>query len=229
LRILRYYRFQARYGAQLDPEAEEACAELAPTLKGLSRERVAMELLTLLALPDPSATIVRMHERGVLQVVLPECTHCQIETLERLIASERAAGAAPDPLRRLAALLPPSPPVAETVAARLRLSKRQRGRLTCAAQRIAADADDPRALAYSEGLACATDRLLLEGHGISQLQGWEVPEFPLKGGEIVARGIAAGPDVARILREAEARWVAEGFPDRARVDAILSSLLAARN
>jgi poly(A) polymerase len=227
LRILRYYRFQARFGAELDPEAEEACAALAGTLKGLSRERVAMELLTLLALPDPAATVSRMHARGVLQVVLPECTHCQIETLERLVASERAAGIAPDPLRRLAALLPPSPPVADAVAARLRLSKRQRGRLSCAAHRIAADAADPRALAYREGIACAIDRLLLDGHPIAQLQGWEVPGFPLKGGEIVALGVAAGPQVARVLRETEAQWVAEGFPDRARVDAILSSLLEA--
>ena len=54
LRILRYYRFQARFGSTLDDEGEEACAELAPMLKGLSRERVAMELLGLLALPRPA-------------------------------------------------------------------------------------------------------------------------------------------------------------------------------
>ena len=64
LRILRYYRFQARFGAELDAEAEEACAAMAKTLKGLSRERVADELLKLLALPDPHATIARMRARG---------------------------------------------------------------------------------------------------------------------------------------------------------------------
>ncbi|HEX7710406.1 MAG TPA: CCA tRNA nucleotidyltransferase [Sphingomonadaceae bacterium] len=225
LRILRYYRFQARFGAELDAEAEEACAALAGTLKGLSRERVAMELLNLLALPDPAATVARMQERGVLQVVLPECTHSQIDTLERVIASERANAVAPDPLRRLAALLPPSPPVAETVAARLRLSKRQRARLVCAADRLAADAEAPRALAYREGIACAIDRLLLEGADVAALRDWDVPEFPLKGGEIVGRGVAAGPEVARILREAEAQWVAEGFPERTRVETILAALL----
>jgi hypothetical protein len=40
-----------------------------------------------------------------------------------------------------------------------------------------------------------------------------VPVFPLKGGAIVARGVTAGPAVARILQAVEARWVAEGFPD----------------
>ena len=75
LRILRYYRFQARFGSALDPEAEAACAELAETLKGLSRERVAAELLALLALPDPYPTIQRMREKGVLPVILPEAGH----------------------------------------------------------------------------------------------------------------------------------------------------------
>src|SRR5690606_10575276 len=68
LRILRYFRFQARFGSALDAEAEEACAELAPMLKGLSRERVASELLALLGLPDPVATVTRMERRGVLPV-----------------------------------------------------------------------------------------------------------------------------------------------------------------
>jgi poly(A) polymerase len=43
---------------------------------------------------------------------------------------------------------------------------------------------------------------------------------------IVARGVSAGPDVARILRAVEARWVAESFPAEARVDEILTEELA---
>ncbi len=225
LRILRYYRFQARFGSELDEEAEQACAELASTLKGLSRERVAMELLNLLGLPDPCSTIARMHANGVLQVVLPEATRPTIAVLERLIAAEEAAGTVPHPIRRMAALLPPSPPVAQTVAARLRLSRQQRARLTCAAERVASDAANPRGLAYREGKQGAIDRLLLEGQAIGQLEGWEIPELPLKGGEIVQRGVAKGPEVARMLRRVEARWIEEGFPGRARVEAILAELL----
>jgi len=216
LRILRYYRFQARFGAKPDAEAEEACVELSATLKGLSRERVAMELLNLLALPDPSATVQRMHEQGVLGVVLPEATDATVHTLARLIEAEKLATLSPDPIRRLAALLPASPPAAETVAARLRLSKAQRQRLSGAAARLPADADAPRALAYREGRDSALDRLLLEGADVSALSGWDVPPFPLKGGEIVARGITAGPEVARILRAVEAEWISEGFPGRER-------------
>ncbi|MGV2496624.1 CCA tRNA nucleotidyltransferase [Pelagerythrobacter aerophilus] len=225
LRILRYFRFQARFGAELDAEAEEACAELAATLKGLSRERVAGELLNLLGLPDPGDTVARMLALGVLPVVLPEAGTRGIEALDRLVANERAVDIAPNPIRRLAALLPPLPAVAETVAARLRLSKAQRERITRAAARGAEDALQPRALAYREGIDCAIDRLLLTGADVAPLIGWQVPELPLKGGEIVTRGVAAGPEVARTLRKVESRWIEEGFPGRDRVNGILDEVL----
>jgi poly(A) polymerase len=227
LRILRYYRFQARFGSVLDSEAEEACAELAPMLKGLSRERVGWELLTLLGLPDPADTVARMFERGVLPVVLPETGAEQVAALHPLIAEERRQGVAPDALRRLAALLPADPDVAEPAAARLRLSASQRKRLVTAASRSGSPGD-ARALAYRLGREGALDRLLLAGSDVSPLNNWEIPELPLRGGEIVARGVSAGPEVARILREVEDRWVAEGFPGRGRVEALLAERLAAR-
>lgn len=225
LRILRYYRFQARFGAELDAEAEEACAELAPTLKGLSRERVAMELLNLLALPDPAPTVARMEKRGVLPVVLPEAGARGVSALKTLIAQERRQGVESDPLRRLAALLPPDPYLAEGVAARLRLSAAQRKRLVTAADRAGGGPGDARVLAYRLGRSEAVDRLLLAGAEVAPLTDWMIPQFPLKGGEIVAKGVSAGPDVARLLRAIEDRWVAEGFPDRQRVEALLEEEL----
>jgi poly(A) polymerase len=226
LRILRYYRFQARFGAALDAETEAACADLAHTLKGLSRERVAAELLTLLALPDPHATLERMRVHGVLGVILPEACAAQLAALARLIAQESAQGVAPDPVRRLAALLPPSPDVAETVAARLRLSKTQRARLIGAAERVADDAANPHALAYRVTVPSAVDRLLLLGGDARALIGWTPPVFPLKGGTIVARGVTAGPAVARVLQAVEQRWVTEGFPGAARIETLLNEELA---
>jgi len=225
LRILRYYRFQARFGSALDNEAEEACAELASTLKGLSRERIASELLQLLSLTDPSATAERMHSRGVLQVVLPECTAVHISALADLIAREDQQGVAPGSIRRLAALLPPSPDVAEEVAARLRLSKAQRARLVSAAERLAADTANPQALAYWIGIEFAVDRLLLLKADVGGLKDWQPPQFPLKGGAIVARGVGAGPEVARLLQTLERRWVEEGFPSAERIEQMLAEEL----
>ncbi|MXO89629.1 CCA tRNA nucleotidyltransferase [Pontixanthobacter aquaemixtae] len=228
LRILRYFRFQARFGAELDQEAEDACSEMAETLKGLSRERVAKELLSLLGLADPHATVARMRERGVLQVILPEAGTHEIDALRKLIAAELAESVAPDPVRRLSALLPALPPVAETVASRLRLSRAQRERLSCVAARLPADKDKARALAFQHGRECAVDRILLAGGTVDQLDGWDIPQLPLKGGEIVAKGVGAGPEVARILHAVQSRWVSESFPDRDRVLAILDEELDAQ-
>ena len=228
LRILRYFRFQARFGDALDEDAVQACRDLAHTLKGLSRERVAMELLAILALPDPAPTFGLMQELGVLEVILPETRERELDCLSRLIETEEREGIAGDPVRRLAALLPPIERVAESVAARLRLSRQQRSRLVAAAARGEDDADQSRALAYYEGVDAARDRLLLQGHSIASLTGWEVPTLPLKGGEIVARGVGAGPEVAKILQAVETRWVAEGFPGRERVEAILGEELGRR-
>jgi hypothetical protein len=109
LRILRYFRFQARFGAMADGEAEAACHDLANTLKGLSRERVAAELLAILGLPDPVATVERMQGLGVLPVVLPEADAGGLATLASVVEAEARFGAAPSALRRMAALLPPIP------------------------------------------------------------------------------------------------------------------------
>lgn len=223
LRILRYFRFQARFGSvPADAEAEAACAELAATLKGLSRERVGTETMNLLGLADPAPTVRRMHELGVLAVILPEADP---DALDALVAAERAHGMAPDAIRRLAALLPAQPSLAEQVAARFRLSAQQKKRLSLAAARDGAPGE-ARALAYRLGREAALDRLLIAGADASTLDGWDIPQLPLKGGQIVARGVGAGPQVARVLRQVEERWIAEGFPDAARIDDLLDAVLA---
>ncbi|MFM6930676.1 MAG: CCA tRNA nucleotidyltransferase [Novosphingobium sp.] len=222
LRILRYFRFQARFGSQpADPEAEAACSELAATLKGLSRERIGMEMLNLIGLPDPAPTVARMGELGVLQQVLPEA---DVAALAALVVQEQRQGIDPAPLRRLAALLPAGVSQAEQAASRFRLSGAQKKRLKVAAGRDGA-AQDARTLAYRLGVEGALDRLLLTGADTSPLQNWAMPRFSLKGGDVVARGVKAGPEVARILCEVEDGWIAAGFDD-ARIPALLDAAIS---
>src|SRR3954468_20033313 len=117
LRILRFFRFHARFGAgEPDPAALDACTSRANDLMALSRERIADELTKLLALPDPAGAVRLMIERGILKPVLPEIGADAVERLERLIRREREAGVGPHPLRRLAALLPAEPENAAGVA-----------------------------------------------------------------------------------------------------------------
>lgn len=214
LRILRFFRFYARFGkGEPDREALEACSARANDLMALSRERIADELLKLLALPDPAPTLHLMIEHGILRPVLPEIGEDGAERLARLVEREQAAHVAREPLRRLAALLPRDPEQAAAVGARLRLSNK-------AVKRLASAADDdsegaPEVLAYHIGRDEAVDRILL-GRGdpsdAARLAGWERPHLTVRGGTLIDMGLAAGPDVARCFQEVQRRWAEAGFP-----------------
>ncbi|WP_428630876.1 CCA tRNA nucleotidyltransferase [Sphingopyxis sp.] len=220
LRILRFYRFAARFGrGSLDPVSHAAVVTARQSLKSLSRERIADELTKILALPDPRAIVGQMAADGMFAVLLPEQDPDFAATLDRLLANEVAAGANIAAHRRLAALLPAEPTIAEQVASRLRLSTRQRKYLAAVAGHREDVARPIRQLAHAIGIDAARDVHLIAGDAdaVRDLTGWQVPMLPIKGGDIVARGIAVGPDVARILKDVEAAWVAENFPDAARV------------
>jgi len=227
LRILRFFRFHARFGQGApDPTGLEACAARANDLMALSRERIAQELLKLLGVIDPVPTIALMVAHGIFAGVIPEIDARSVERLERLVARERKFGG--DPLRRLAALLPDAPELAEQVGARLKLSNAQRKRLALAAQ--GGEPGPARALAHAIGLEGARDRLLLHAadpaEGMAALADWAVPRFPLSGGELVELGLRAGPVVAATMRAVERQWVHEGFPDAERVREIAEELVA---
>ncbi|MFV0624606.1 CCA tRNA nucleotidyltransferase [Sphingomonas sp. ac-8] len=229
LRILRFFRFLARFGDVPDPEGLAACVARANDLMALSRERVADELLKLLVARSAVETVRLMQTQGIFVPVLPEIDAAQVDRFERLAAREAASGVAPDAIRRLVALVPGD--ALDSIGARLKLSNAQRKRLA-----LAADTDgtgSPRALAYRIGQEGAIDRLLLSDDGeaaaaIADLSDWVRPQFPLTGGALVARGIGKGPDVARTLRHIEDQWIAEGFPDAERVAALTDAALAQR-
>lgn len=231
LRILRFFRFHARFGAGLpNPAGLAAAKKHANSLMALSRERIADELLKILALPDPSETVRLMIEHGILAPVLPEIV--SVEGLVRLIKREQNFDQPVDSVRRLAGLLPAEPGVATSVATRLKLSRAQRNRLATAAGRIPGDTAEPRALGYRLGIEGAIDRLLLcvtndtvTGNALTRLLANPPPRFPLKGGELIAMGMEAGPEVATKLREIKDAWIAEDFPDETRVREIAQELV----
>jgi poly(A) polymerase len=227
LRILRFYRFAARFGrGELEPVSHAAAIDARQSLKSLSRERVADELLKIMALPDPRAILLQMADDGIFSVVLPELDLEFGSALDQLHANEDAVAAPAAPLRRFAALLPADATIAEQVASRLRLSTRQRKYLAALARHRGAVLPPARQLAYAVGIDAARDIYLLASDEAAAaaakgaLAGWDVPQLPLKGGDIIARGVTAGPEVARLLKEIESAWVEEDFPDAARVAAL---------
>ena len=214
LRILRFFRFHARFGRGApDADGLAACIARANDLMALSRERVRGELLKLLC-ADGAVAAVRLMLPEVLGAVLPAAD--DVEALERLAAREAELGQACAPLRRLAALLPPDAALLGEVAGRLRLSNAEKKRLGASAAR--AGASEPvDALAYRHGAESARDLLLLGDAAPSpdtlvRLDGWTRPQLPVSGGDLVAAGMPPGPEVARRLGEIERAWIAAGFP-----------------
>ncbi len=228
LRILRFFRFHARFGSGTpDAAALNACAARANDLMALSRERIADELVKLLSVDDPSATVEIMLRHAILRPVLPEIQPERLRDLKSLVAAEREAGIEPDPLRRLAALLPRSSKVAEDVALRLKLSNKARKRLACAVE-MGSEASS-QALAYRLGTQCAVDRLLLSGQAseAKAIAAWKTPRLPISGGTLIKRGLREGPIVARTLRRIDNQWVDAGFPAGEDFERIVSDAIAA--
>lgn len=81
LRILRLYRFAARFGFALDAATARAARQLAPHLDCISVERIQEELAKLLAAPQPGAYL----EPAVLAVVLPELTPAALEAAKPVV------------------------------------------------------------------------------------------------------------------------------------------------
>src|SRR5579883_2331632 len=238
LRLLRYYRFEAYFGrGGGDAAARAACRQAVPLLPRLSAERVAQELLRLLAAANPVPALRMMDEDGVLAAVLPEAR--RLDRLERLLPLEPE----PDALRRLAALVAVDAAGASALAGRLRLSNAARDRLANLAPPWPldpqADARGWRRMLYRLGVARARDlALLLAAEGMMSPQrlaaflalarDWKPPAFPLAGRDVVALGIAPGPRVGQLLAAVKSWWEEGDFAaDHARCRARLQELAAA--
>jgi poly(A) polymerase len=238
LRLLRYYRFEARFGGGTgDPQARAACHAAAHLLPTLSAERVAQELVKLLETPDPIAALRMMQEDGVLSVVVPEAR--RLNRLQRMIEIEPEI----DPLRRLAALIDVDGGGAVAVAERLRLSNAWRDRLQGLARPWPldpqGDARAQRRVLYRLGAERFRDiALLLAADGVisaarlgellTLARDWTPPRFPLAGRDVVALGIPPGERVGHLVDAVRHWWEAGDFTaNRAACLAYLQNLLGA--
>ena len=213
LRILRYFRFFARYASgPADAEALEAIRAGLPGLAKLSVERIWNELAGILSAPDPRSAIALMDEVGVLTVVLPE--GAEPARLARLVA----AGAPADPLLRLTALLTGD---SDAVASRLRLSTAERDRLMAlrsgpVPQPSDDDAALRRSLADEPGNVLIDRTWLTDGSSPewsalrARLAAIPRPVFPLEGRDVLALGEPEGPRVGALLRAVRQWWLDGG-------------------
>lgn len=233
LRILRFFRFSARFAPSFDKEGLQAAGETASGIKNLSRERVGSEFLKIIALPHADVAISAMIDANILSFVWPEPP--MKEKFSRFKQSSPNA-------RPLAALVALFGSGIAGLGKSLRLSNRQSEYLeTCLkAQNVLADLADEmsaKAALYHLGsgvwqdginLACADvpARSSILKPYMDLPDKWKIPVFPLSGQDILDAGLLPGPHISTILKMTEEKWVLAGFPAQEKARAILEEVLS---
>ncbi|MBP2158657.1 MULTISPECIES: CCA tRNA nucleotidyltransferase [Asticcacaulis] len=232
LRILRFFRFTAGYAMDIDEASLKACAALKAGIDGLSGERIWQEVCKTLAVGNPLPAFEAMSREGILLHVLPGWQHTagKLPELSAMIAST------PDVVRRFMALLDGGigldlahlTPLRE----RLKFSNATFDRLYAAGVATArlADADEGllKRLIYSLGREAVEDAVcLIAAHlgrspdaMLGHLGHLHVPDFPLKGADLIARGLKPGPELGQRLKQIETEWLNHDFSQSVIEDAL---------
>jgi poly(A) polymerase len=228
LRILRFFRIHAAYGAgEPDRPGYLACINARAGLVTLSAERVRLEMLKLMVADGAAVSVAAMAEGGLLLPVFGGVAYPG--PFSAMISIERALGLAPDPVRRLGALAVAVTEDAKRLSTRLRLTNAETKALDSMGHRWwrlgGMNEDTARRRLYRLGEDRYRDRLLLawarSGDDSSSASWrqlatlpdrWVAPKFPLKASDFIARGIAQGPLLGQVLGLAEDAWLAANFP-----------------
>ena len=231
LRILRLYRFAARFGFAIDPPTAQAAQELCAHLDCVSVERIEEELTKLLSAPAPAAYL----DEKILGVVLPELSP------EALAAAKPVVDACPAgeqalPVRLAALLLSlgedgtrrtlrrlrcsnacieetavlvrevvPGVPVSLNIYARRLLGKYN----LCTVQRLAAlgTALQPEHAADFAALSELAERLDADGVCC------RISQLAVNGRDLMAAGVPAGPGIRKVLEALLDSVIREEYPN----------------
>ena len=233
LRILRFFRFTARFGDRFDEAGLAACDALKDGMQILSRERIGAEFMKILALPRVSFALIKMHDTGVLREVVGD--GYQISAVARLTEPAQANSA---PIR-LAALLELDQ--VSRVTSGLRLSNAERAIIVKAAEKAAlfSNDDNERTLkekiyrmgraGFCDGLAVsyAKNYITLQTYiaAFDLCERWVAPPLPFSGKDVLTYDIEPGPIVSQILTGFEDAWIEADYPDGAEAQAILHRIV----
>jgi tRNA nucleotidyltransferase/poly(A) polymerase len=228
LRILRFFRIHAAYGAgEPDRAGYLACIRARSGLASLSAERLRMEMLKLMIAEGATGAVAAMADGGLLLPILGGVAYTGPFTA--MISAERLLGLKADAIRRLGALAVAVTEDARRVALRLRLTNNETKALDSMGHRWwrLAGMDDAtaRRRLYRLGADRYRDRLMLawaraggdtnsaHWQELATLpERWSAPKFPLKAADFIARGIVEGPMLGQVLASAEDAWLAADFP-----------------
>ena len=231
LRILRLYRFAARFGFAIDPPTAQAAQELCAHLDCVSVERIEEELAKLLSAPAPAAYL----DKKILLVILPELSSEALAAAKPVVDAG-PAGAENLPIRLAALLLSlgedgirrtlkrlrcsnalieeaavlvreavPGVPVSLKIYARRLLGKYN----LCTVQRLAAlgTALQPEHAADFAALSELAERLDADGVCC------RVSQLAVNGRDLMAAGVPAGPGIRKVLEALLDGVIREEYPN----------------
>ena len=225
LRILRFFRFNAQYGLGT-PHSDglKHSVRLRRNLVKLSGERIRQELWKLLAAPRAVAMLRIMKKQGITRILFG--TDGETTALQRMTDIDRWLKFDPDPLLRLHLLTGG----AQRYRDRLKLTNAEMARLKALSSAGKASPSlrpaERRAVLYQLGrqaykdsirIAWAASMVPVKDAGWKKLLLFEkdaaLPEFPVSGADLIARGIKPGPAMGLTLKALEDWWIAAGFPE----------------
>lgn len=231
LRILRLYRFAARFGFAIDPPTAQAAQELCAHLDCVSVERIEEELAKLLSAPAPAAYL----NEKILGVVLPELSPEALAAAKPVVdvcpAGEQAL-----PVRLAALLLSLGEDGTRHTLRRLRCSnacieetavlvrevvsgvpvslniyaRRLLGKYNlCTVQRLAAlgTALQPEHAADFAALSELAERLDADGVCC------RISQLAVNGRDLMAAGVPAGPGIRKVLEALLDGVIREEYPN----------------
>jgi poly(A) polymerase len=226
LRILRFFRIHAAYGAGAPDRAGYlACIRGRDGVTGLSAERIRMEMLKLVIADGAPEAIVAMADSGLLLSIFGGVAY--VGPFAAMIAVEGTLARQPDAILRLGALAVAVTEDARRLGQRMRLTNAETRKLDSIGHRWwrlrGMDQARAKRRLYRLGVERYRDRMMLAWARagadpepwralIALPERWQAPAFPLKAADFIARGIAAGPALGHVLTLAEDAWLAADFP-----------------
>ncbi|MES0811615.1 CCA tRNA nucleotidyltransferase [Roseibium sp. SCPC15] len=230
LRILRFFRIYAAYGrGDMDAEGLGACLRQRDGLRRLSAERIGHEMRRLLRAPLAAIALRMMNDCGLWEIATGGLA--RIGDFEALRDLEVHAPEIRDPEVGLVVLVGFVREDLERICDRFRLSNAERKRMKTAwaaskAFRSTSTFPPAASLVYEFGRQGAVDGLLAvwarqHAHNCADAESFRkmlsdirlqaIPEFPLKGADLIASGHRPGPGLGDILKKLEDDWRESGF------------------
>jgi poly(A) polymerase len=213
LRVLRFFRFHARYGKGApDKAALVACAAASRKLKTLSKERVTQEFVKLLEVTKSPKILTLMRQNNLLlDVVSPSYEESRLISL---IKKQNE----PDEAARLVIVAGLNPAGVKKMEASLRLPLKTLAKMRAildALKTLKTVSDHSVKLSlYLHGREATIQALYIcnaPTKAVKLGEGAEIPVFPVTGKVLMKEGYAQGPELGLELKKREAKWIRHGF------------------